>query len=821
LYIGDDPRDHHHLNLELRNTSSEVISFQKQGDTASRDNHHFELVFRNGVLSDKTLKMLRENKDKDKIVPEKDAGAWDVFSAGEDNFSGTTSVYFLYKDTSKPLDHGQRLVVPLQKISANAGAGARGTRIELKLKQLTYVGETTPITGSRIQHLKIISHLGSQRLPLHVSFVGSNRILNDGVSANTLVLQLMNVIKSEGDTSVTLKKETEFLISFDVESSKEVAPWSLCTEEEIKGLKQNDIIVAKIDQNNNVEVDGRGKPVPDTGMWNVERTGRRQGFGSPVWSLSPKQDIVLKHDQYILVYISNIITSLPSGLTNLYLNYQRIPGFWDGQVVCPIEKAPLLFYDVKDQQGKYTGELRVGIGCVKPQAKLEIAIPDNDADTRPLVIRKDKVYLTVLKDGNVGIGKEEPNALLDVNGEIRANFFRAGEGHSKRLPVGKTPVGTPSVEGPTVWDEDIKWYRIAKIALPEFALAGAKFSLRASVAGKTSQVLVFQLVSSTRSRLMKRPFARFTVLSNTCSRVFSKARIVSDAQDSGLEILTRWDSQGEIDVSFSIEDNLDISPWQPIAWEERPADVPGTALACEYNLENHQFLVADAMERFSVTSNGDVLINSKVGIGTGSPGAKLSIIGGLHVGGESDPGDKNLVVGGKASIEGGLHVGAALDGHEGLSTDSGLLVNGSGFFLGSLLARNSIGLLHTGTKDLVAEIAVEPALVFKTHHGAKWRNSLTVQPPGGHEPTLAVAGYISEQLDVIETKGLTDWTAGNQAIMKYFSGRLSAKPPGTMLRAITDHRDWKGYYWKGWVDADGKIRVIHNHHNTQHIAPQD
>src|SRR6266446_9512495 len=118
--------------------------------------------------------MLRENKEKDKIVSEKDAEAWDVFSPGEDNQSGTVSVYFLRKDTSK-VGPGERLVVPLRKISANAGSGARGTRIELKLNQLTYVDETTQITGSRIQHLQIISHLGSRRVPLHVGFVGSNR----------------------------------------------------------------------------------------------------------------------------------------------------------------------------------------------------------------------------------------------------------------------------------------------------------------------------------------------------------------------------------------------------------------------------------------------------------------------------------------------------------------------------------------------------------------------------------------------------------------------------------------------------------------------
>ena len=124
---------------------------------------------------------------------------------------------------------------------------------------------------------------------------------------------------------------------------------------------------------------------------------------------------------------------------------------------------------------------------------------DNDADTKPLVIRKDKVnYLTVLQDGKVGIGKAEPKASLDVNGDIRANFFRAGEGHSRRLPVGKRPVGAGPDLSAIVRDEDIKWYRIAKVASPEFALAGATFSVRASIAGKTSHVLVCQLISSTR-----------------------------------------------------------------------------------------------------------------------------------------------------------------------------------------------------------------------------------------------------------------------------------------------------------------------------------
>jgi hypothetical protein len=815
LYIGDDPRDHHNVNLELRNTSAQAIRFKKEekaADKALEDNHHFELVFRSGVLSDKTLQKLREKKE-EVIVSKNGKEEWDLFcSPREDSHTDTISVYFLYKDTSKLFGANESLVIPLRNISANAGSGARGTRIELKLNQLTYDGETTPITGSRIQHVQIINHLGSRRVPLHVGFVGSNRILNDGSSGNKLFLQLMNVLKSEGDTSVRLttdsgdlEKSSKFLISFDVQSAKEVAPWSLCTEgKEIDALK---VSVTEIHV-----VDSEGNPVSDAGQWEVKRTDHALGE-SPVWSIAPKQDIVLRRDDYIQIQISNIQTSLPSGPTNLYLDYKNIPGFWDGQVVCPIEKAPLLFHDVKDKQGKYTGELRVGIGCVKPEAKLEIALGANDADTKPLVIRRDNVnYLTV----GIGKGKEEPKASLDVNGEIRANFFRAGEGYSRRLPVGKKPVGTPrgnSLE--MVWDEDIKWYRIAKIAAPEPMIAGAEFSLRAQVAGRTFGNVTFRIMSLSGLHPIakKRAFARLTVLSNNGQALsFSKVRIVvpsnvQHACEGYLEIFVRQSPDGETEVNFSIYDNLNNPAWQPIAWEEQPAALPDPLVAVEYSLEKSLFLVADSTERFSVASNGDVLINSKLGIGTGSPGAKLSILGGLHVGGESDPGEKNLLVGGTATVSEGLHAGAPLPADAAIKAGPAcsLLVNGFSFFRGSLQLNDSITLVHPKTNQYAAKIAVEPALIFKTHHGDTWHDSVTVHPPGGTAPTLDVAGNICEKVDSISSPN-NDWSDPKGPIMKYFRERLKGRHEGTMLRVISPR--WPGHFWQGWVDHNGDIPVI-------------
>jgi Concanavalin A-like lectin/glucanases superfamily len=699
LYIGDDPRDHHRLNLELRNTSAQ-IRFKKEekaADKASEDNHHFELVFRNGVLSDKTLKKLRENKE-DVIVSKEAKEQWDLFCPPrEASQTGTISVYFLYKDTSKLFGPNTSLVIPLRNISANAGSGARGTRVELKLNQLTYVDETTPITGSRIQHLQIINHLGSRHVPLHVGFVGSNRILNDGSSANQLVLQLMNVLTSEGDTSVRLttdskdrEKSSKFLISFDVQSAKEVAPWSLCTEEEIVALK--DIIVTEIHV-----VDSEGNPVKDAGWLEVKRTDPAALGESPVWSIAPRKDIVLRRDDYIQIQISNIETSLPSGVTNLYLDYQNIPGFWDGQVVCPIEKAPLLFYDVKDEQGKYTGELRVGIGCVKPEAKLEIALGANDVDTKPLVIRKDKVnYLTVLKDGKVGIGKgkEEPKASLDVNGEIRANFFRAGEGiNSKQLHVGS---GSSSISAD----------RVNAVIASQTADAG-----------------------------------------------------IAIAQRDGVNVLFQASGAG---------------------------GYIGTA-------SNHALVLRTGdQDRVVVDADGNA-----------------SIMGGLHVGGDSDPGDTNLLV------------------------DGSLAVNGNSNLKGSLTVKSTIRLQHGDKDDFPAAIAVEPdalepghsSLLFKTWQKGGWVNKMVIYPNGQvcigvdrftpqskpPDAALTVGGSISEQLPIIDVGGNKDWDRHNHPIMKYFASKLKGKPVGTMLRAITNQPGWEHLYWRAWVDANGNIPVAHNY----------
>ena len=64
----------------------------------------------------------------------------------------------------------------------------------------------------------------------------------------------------------------------------------------------------------------------------------------------------------------------------------------------------------------------------------------------------------------------------------------------------------------------------------------------------------------------------------------------------------------------------------------------------------------DITAKGSLTVEKSLTAGGNVGIGTESPQAKLAIDGGLHVGGDSDPGDKNLQVDGTAVINDALTV---------------------------------------------------------------------------------------------------------------------------------------------------------------------
>ncbi|NEQ08967.1 MAG: hypothetical protein F6K37_24400 [Moorea sp. SIO4E2] len=310
------------LTLEIVNNSDQPITLPTKSGAVGADNHHFELRFRPDTLSPDSLQQL--------VLAEKEG--WSMTKPPVTQANGMVSLYFLATN-NQALGAKQTISLTLQHINGAAAGGARTTRVELRCPQFTQ-GETFN-NYYRENRLSIVSHRGKKHIPLHVGFVGSNRILNDGSSPNQLILRITNVLHEAS-------KASKFIISFDVDND-----WALGTKSQVE----------------NITIEGKDlrpneQPEED---WNIEKNIEGE---TPTWTITHQneEEPGLAPGQVVQLTISNIISSLPSGQANLYLRYENIPGYWDGTFVCTIEKSAILYKDGN-----------VGIGTTSPSQKLEVA----------------------------------------------------------------------------------------------------------------------------------------------------------------------------------------------------------------------------------------------------------------------------------------------------------------------------------------------------------------------------------------------------------------------------------------------------------------
>ncbi len=346
LYIDESPAGHQ-LHLNVRNTSREGIQLAGVVHTEPSEGlHHLALHFRPGTLLESSLDNIKISSDP----------AWRMKSVKQ----GDGSVIFYLLATHAPkLEAGGTHTISFTGFRAEPAHGSRGTRAELFYQNMAYEGTTAQIRGQRLTHLNIVNHLGKKSIPLHLGFFGSDTILNDAVddnsgSANSLKLRISNALKADPENpsrpSITLKgknaeRPTKFIISFDVQQDNESIDWALCTKSQAA----------------NIEIRPAEGRVPGGQM-----ASWAPGVGKAGDTFLLEDDVTLQAGAVLEFHITNIKSSMPAGHTNLYLHYENIPGYWDGQFVEVIEKSPLIY------RSNVQGFEQVGIGTADPQAKLDV-----------------------------------------------------------------------------------------------------------------------------------------------------------------------------------------------------------------------------------------------------------------------------------------------------------------------------------------------------------------------------------------------------------------------------------------------------------------
>lgn len=379
------------LKLDITNSSRRNVKTKQLAGPPTAENHHFELRFRPGTL------LLPDNTSPGRPRISVEEARWKISDTPTVSDAGV-SFYLLITDPTV-IESDKSTSVTLKNLSGDGKVGAHGTRVELKwnnnLEYVASAGQSAEplVPGHRLQHLSIVNESGQKHIPLHVGIVGNDKVLNNG-TPTALQLRITNLVKPDpskpGEGNIRLNPgpdpkdpaATKFIFSFDAAGLEQ--PWAL----------------GKIDQVNKIEISAGTRfntPTPTVQGQSVQ------------WIMWPIEAITLGPGDSIDLSLEKIVTNHPSGLTNLYIHYKNIPGYWDGDFVALIEKAPLVY-----------ATNGVGIGTNDPKQKLHVAGKlrvDNDVSIGEKVTVDS---LRVAKDVSVGgEGVFTVDAPRDPGGRLR------------------------------------------------------------------------------------------------------------------------------------------------------------------------------------------------------------------------------------------------------------------------------------------------------------------------------------------------------------------------------------------------------------------
>lgn len=352
FYISDAAVDNL-CHWVLENISDQQLIIKADAKKPDQDHFHFQLKFKPQTFYQDQGKTTLQAID----LPE----GWQTSELIYEKHTGQTNLYLLYTGAEDlTLEVGERLTFPLQYDTADGSGGARGTQVELLYQQLTFPDQTT-LAGSNLLSAEIINQRGKQQIPLQVAIVGPNKVLNNAAadvasnqSSSTIRIRIANnlapdVLKPERNhirfqiNQLNATSNTQFTLLFDDPVGK---VWDLAEKNELKAVQARYLFQKKSQPLNTVWIDLKDES-------GAQAMSPVFSFNSPVAAMGP--------GDFFEIELNNIRTHSESGLSNLYLKYEDVPGYWDGQFALQIEKSPLVY-----KGGK------VGIGTSDPAYDLEV-----------------------------------------------------------------------------------------------------------------------------------------------------------------------------------------------------------------------------------------------------------------------------------------------------------------------------------------------------------------------------------------------------------------------------------------------------------------
>ncbi|MFN0014365.1 MAG: phage tail protein [Saprospiraceae bacterium] len=336
LYILNDnmPGRSHHL--VVLNEDEHDLRIASGSGTPGRTNHHFELRFRPGSLEAQYRGWVSAG-----------VGEWrlhaHLWTRDTEVPDGTISIYLLYhSDAELVLPGKSSKLIPLHGLKAGQGGGSRSGRAQLRYRRLGDAVVPGPDANAvlffRQERLEVVNQRGRRDIPLHAAFSTGYRVLNIGATKNQLTLSVTNRLRNnfiafQGKNS---ESPTRLVLAFDTTEAAE--NWALFDED--------NALAVLVDIRN------------ESTFWHIEK--EVQG-ATPQWILSPGKDVELDAGESFHIHLENIISAMPAGTANLYLQHENIPGYWDSSFTVPVEKTPFFIKETVDEKGN-PKRAYVGIG---------------------------------------------------------------------------------------------------------------------------------------------------------------------------------------------------------------------------------------------------------------------------------------------------------------------------------------------------------------------------------------------------------------------------------------------------------------------------